>query len=427
MLQSFSVGNFLSFRNIQTLNMVPDGIKDATQNLHIPYLYNHEERLLKSVAIYGHNSYGKSNLIKAFQYFQNLVFTSFSTGQQTNKIEMHPFLLETSMLNKPTFFEIVFLIRETKYRYRIAFNSTDVIEEKLYYAESKVRENYLFERTGQDFLISKIWNRESENRIQSATIFTKPHILFLSVLLSQEKIPRTESISGWLLSNLVIPDDYLKELVKAHAIYSDLSYKSLILKFIGKADLGFTTIFDKLKNLSNSNPRLEKGLLNMWYDKEIKNFELYTGHDVYTGDKNVGNIEFELQKNESAGSIKYFIIVCLLSYAIKNSQLIWVDELDARFDSSLLRMLVESFHDQEINPINSQMIFTTHNTILLDKKLRRDQMLIVEKDKFGESTLKRMHSSKRPIRVGKSLEKEYRKGKIGGVSPKLIDRTLFDD
>lgn len=76
--------------------------------------------------------------------------------------------------------------------------------------------------------------------------------------------------------------------------------------------------------------------------------------------------------------------------------------------------------------MNSQMIFTTHNTVLLDKKLRRDQMFFVEKNEQGESSLERMHSSKKPIRVGKSLEKEYRKGTIGGVSKKLINPSLFD-
>ena len=84
MLQSFSLGNFLSFKDVQTLDMVPEGLKEQKENLHIPYLYNHEERLLKSVALYGHNSHGKSNFIKGFQFFQNLLFRSFSEGQLKN-------------------------------------------------------------------------------------------------------------------------------------------------------------------------------------------------------------------------------------------------------------------------------------------------------------------------------------------------------
>jgi AAA15 family ATPase/GTPase len=202
------------------------------------------------------------------------------------------------------------------------------------------------------------------------------------------------------------------------------------LKFIDNADIGFKTIFDKIEGLAKSNSHIEKGLINMWFSKEMQNFDLYTKHTVFDESKKaVDSIEFELQKNESAGSIKYFIIVCLLSYAIKNSQLIWIDELDARLHSSLLEMLIMSFHNPSINPINSQLIFTTHNTVLLDKKLRRDQMVVIEKNEWDESILKKAHTASKPIRVGKSMEKEYRKGKLGGVSKKLSDNaghTLFD-
>jgi AAA15 family ATPase/GTPase len=427
MLVNFSLGNFLSFKDVQILNLVPESLKDLEENLHTPFFYDHNTKLLKSIAIYGHNSHGKSNLLKGFQFFQHFVFNSFALGQSNNRIETKPFLLNPSTEEKPSFFEITFLLKETKYRYHFTFSATEIIEEKLYYSEAKVRENYLFERTGQDFKISKSWNKDADHNINKAIYFTKPHILFLSVLFTQENIPRVQSISSWLSANLVIPDDYLKELVKARAIYSDPMYKDLILKFIKNADLGFKTIFDRVESLSKNKLDLQKGLLNIWFEKEIKNFELYASHDLFDDNKkNIGIIEFELLKSESAGSLKYFIFICLISYAIKNSQLSWVDELDARFHSSLLEMLVQSFHNPKINPINSQMIFTTHNTVLLDKKLRRDQMVIVEKNKFGESTIQRMHSSKKPIRIGKSIEREYRRGNLGGASKNFEGPTLFD-
>lgn len=427
MLQSFSLGNFLSFKDVQTLSMIPEGLKEQKENLHIPYLYNHEERLLKSVALYGHNSHGKSNFIKGFQFFQNLLSRSFSDGQLKNTIETDPFIMNDSMLTKPSYFEICFIIRETKYRYTVTLNNKEIIKEELHYAEFKIRENYLFKREGQEILISKNWNKENDNKVQQVIFFTKPHILFLSALLSQEKISRIIDVSNWLNSTMIIPDDYMRELTKARSIYSNPEYKNLIQKFIKKADIGFTTIFDKVENFSKVRPHIEKGLINMWYEKEMRDFELYTNHDVFNDEKEwVRNIELELLKSESAGSVKYFIIVSLLAYAIKNSQLVLVDELDAKFHSILLEMLVESFHSPNINPMNSQMIFTTHNTILLDKKLRRDQMVIIEKNEWGESHIERMHTSKRPIRVGKSIEKEYRQGKMGGTSKNLNSPELFD-
>lgn len=430
MLINFSVSNYLSFKTRQTLNLIPDPLKELVENIHIPYLYSQDEKVLKSIAIYGHNSHGKSNFLKAFEYVRELVFNSFLIGQSKTKIDITPFRLNSESFKEPSFFEITFLIKETKYRYQIILNAEGILAEGLYYAEAKVRENYLFQRVEQDFRLSKNWNKENENRIDAATAFAKPHILLLSVLLSQENITRISDISKWLAGNLIIQDEYKQEFNKARAVYSNLEYRSLILKFIEKADLGFTTIFDKIENSQQGSLKLEKGVLNMWYDKEIKNFELYTNHNVYNENhKHIDTVEFELQKNESAGSIKYFIVVCLLAYAIKNSQTIWIDELDARFHSDLLDILVKSFHDPKINSANSQMIFTTHNTILMDRKLRRDQMVAITKNEWGESELERIHTSQRPIKTGKSVEKEYRKGNLKGVSKKIkkdLGPTLFD-
>lgn len=430
MLVSFSIGNYLSFKDIQTIDLNADSLKEFQTNLHIPYFYNKDERLLKSLAIYGHNSHGKSNIIKAFQFLHHLIFTSFSNGQLTNSIELDGFRLNTSMKGKPSFFELVFLIRDTKYKYRLLATSSNIIQEELYYSQAKIRDNYLFERRDREIKYSKQWNKENNNRIEGLAQFAKPHILFLSVLLSQENITSITDIGKWLGNNIVVPDIYINELKKAQSIYSNPDYTNLILKFISAADLGFTSIFDKLDRLNKSKPSLDKGLLNIAFDREIRDFELYTNHTVYNKDHEmVDKIEFELLKNESAGSIKYFIIVCLLAYAIKNSQLIWIDELDARFHSLLLEMLITSFHNPDINPINSQLVFTTHNTHLLDKKLRRDQVIVVEKNEWGESTIKKAHTIENPVRIGKSLEKEYRKGKIGGVSKKIQDNlgpTLFD-
>src|ERR1700734_3227583 len=112
MLRNFSVGNFLSFKDIQSLSLVADSLKELEENLHIPYFYNIEERILKSVAIYGHNSHGKTNFIKSFQFLHNFIFTSFSAGQIKNDIAIEPFRLNSSMKDKPSFFELIFLVKE---------------------------------------------------------------------------------------------------------------------------------------------------------------------------------------------------------------------------------------------------------------------------------------------------------------------------
>jgi len=430
MLLKFSVGNYLSFKDIQTISLEADSLKELPGNLHIPYHYSQDERVLKSVAVYGHNSHGKSNLVKAFQFFRNLIFNSFMEGQARSSIRLERFRLNTEMTDKPTFFEIQFLIRETKYTYRLLLTSDEILEEGLYYSQAKIRDNYLFERKEKGIKVSRQWSKENNNNIESLAIFARPHILFISVLLSQLQVTCISDIGRWLRNNTIVPDFYIQELSQARTIYSDPNYRSLILKFIDAGDLGFTTIFDKLDKIQKARS-LEMGLLQIAYEKEIKDFQLYTNHNVFDkAHKCVDKTEFELIKDESAGSIKYFIIVCLLARAIKNSQLIWIDELDARFHGLLFEMLVTTFHNPDINPINAQLIFTTHSTNVLDKKMRRDQIVMVDKNEWGESSIFRAHRTDKPIRIDKSIEKEYKKGNLGGISKKIkkdLGPTLFDN
>src|SRR5438477_771001 len=117
MLISFTVENYLSFAERQTLDFEPEALKEHQDYLHVPYLYNISNRLLKSIAIYGHNSHGKSNLIKSYQFFRHTIFTSFTFGKTEGFIDVDYFKLNTSNKKRPSFFGIVFLIRETKYRY----------------------------------------------------------------------------------------------------------------------------------------------------------------------------------------------------------------------------------------------------------------------------------------------------------------------
>lgn len=430
MIVSFTVANFLSFKEKQVLSFIPEALKELKGHLHVPYLYDPQYTLLKSMAIYGHNSHGKSNFLKAYKFFQTLIFNSFTLSKTSFGIEVTPFQLSTTTLSSPSTFEITFLIRDTKYRYGFEVSSEKIISEWLFYTQSKIRENQLFIRNEQDFQISKNWNKEATGRIDSQSVpFAKPSVLLLSVLLSQDEIPRISSISSWLKNNVIIVNANDNQLLSiATKIYSDQVYKSLILKFIEKADLGFNTIFDKIDNAAQKSGKYDEGFLTLWYSDEIKRFELYTKHSIFDHEyKLKDEIEFELTKNESDGSIRFFIISCLLAYAIKNSQIIFVDELDSKLHPLLFEMLIKVYHDQKVNIAGSQMVFTTHSTVLLNKKLRRDQIALVEKNRFGESSLRRLHSKETPVRIDTSIEKEYRKGELGGVSEKLKNKNVNPD
>lgn len=435
MLQAFSVTNYLSFRDKQTLDLIPEALKEQHEHLHIPYLYDLEARILKSVGLFGHNSHGKTNFIKAYTFFQDFVFSSFSFGKSEDSIQIENFKLNEASTNQPSEFEIVFFIRKTKYRYGFSLTSEKILSEWLYYSETKLRENYLFHREEQEIKISRTWNKETNNKIDHAFGFTKKHQLLISVLLFQDSINRIDEIGKWFKSNIIITDLTLEDHFKKALLFlSQPKYRHTINRFIEKADLGFTTIEEKIDSLVRNKLLQEKHFLNLLFAYEIKNFEIYTQHDIYNKERTkiVETIKFELLKSESAGTIRYLTIAAYLSYAIKEGLLIIIDELDARFHPLLFQLIVKIFNDAHINTLGSQMIFTTHGTILLTNKiLRRDQLVAVDKDDFGESSISKMHNSKKPIRLDTAIDKEFLKGTLGGSSEKLKtdnlnSNTLFD-
>lgn len=432
MVLKFTFSNIFSFKEKQVISFVPEPLKEFGEHLVTPKNYGESEKLLRSLAIFGHNSHGKSNLLKAIEFFTS--FIEFSFKKDTYLKELIPFVLNTTTVEEPSSFEIIIIIESVKYRYGFEANSERIISEWLYYAPFATKESNLFFRTEQEFRISRLWNKEYDSKIETQALpFAVPHVLLFSVLAAQLN-ERILKVSKAINSIIIIRDINNSELLSRSAsIFSNETYALKIQSFINEADLGFKTIFDKIeKGLSSSNRFDENFLKNIFFERSVLKFELYTYHRIYDDQyKEKEVIEFDFLKNESEGTIKFFIIVSVIVYAIKNNLLLVIDELDSKFHSDLLELIIRKFHSTQINDTESQLIFTTHNTVLLDKKLRRDQVLFVEKNEFGESTIRPMHTKNTPVRIDASVEKDYRKGKLGGVSKKMRkadpnQKSLFD-
>ena len=198
-------------------------------------------------------------------------------------------------------------------------------------------------------------------------------------------------VLSYLIITEITNDNKIK---RAVLIFSQPAYRTIINKFIEKADLGFKTLIVKIDSYLNKKLFLDRDILDIWYDRELKDFELYTLHDVYDQYfKKEGTMLFEMLKSESNGLINFFIIASLLSYAIKKGQLVFIDEIDSQVHSFLLLFLVTTCNYAKINTLGSQLIFTSHNTVLLNMKvLGRNQVIFVEKNEYGETSIRRMHS-----------------------------------
>jgi len=149
--------------------------------------------------------------------------------------------------------------------------------------------------------------------------------------------------------------------------------------------------------------------------KEAKIVSVGTYHQVF--DEN-GNLEFteefNLNHHESEGTQKLFALAGRLIMALKESQVLMIDEFDARLHPLISLGIMELFNSKDNNPNNAQLIFITHDTHLLNhKKNRRDQIWFTEKNRYGATDLYSLAEYK--VRNDAGFESDYIKGRYGAI------------
>ena len=132
-------------------------------------------------------------------------------------------------------------------------------------------------------------------------------------------------------------------------------------------------------------------------------------------------------EEESLGTKAIFSFIPVIKDVLDNGKIILIDEFDKSLHPFIVKYLVEIFNDKEINKNNSQLIFNTHDTNLLDLNLfRRDQIWFTEKNpETGESDLYPLDDFK--VRKDENIEKGYLLGRYGGVPFLTNDFSNFND
>jgi uncharacterized protein len=414
MLIEFSVANYRSFKDKVTFSMVAANIvaKDKHLDEANVFAVNDELKLLKSAAIYGANASGKSNLGRALSFMKWFMVNSSKETQSTEKIGIERFRLSTQTEDKPSFFEIVFLIKKTKYRYGFEVNRDRVVSEWLFYVP-KQRETKLFERDNHDFSISKTYKADG---IQEKT---RHNALFLSVS-AQFNVKIAEQILAWLTNKLKIisglrDDKHLIDTMQ-QCLAEDKN-KEEILRLIRKLDLGIDDVEVQEREITSD-------MLPDEFPDELKEYLIKSGgsatsirtlHRKFDGQGHHISMElFNLNEQESEGTKKVFALGGPLFETLSNGKVLVIDEFDARLHPLISRAIVDLFNSNETNPNNAQFIFMTHDTNLLSNKIfRRDQIWFTEKNRQGATDLYSL--AEYNIRNDASFESDYIKGRYGAI------------
>ncbi len=406
MLIQFTVGNFLSFKEPVTLSMVAATSKKELQE-HNLIRVNKKLTLVKSAVIYGANASGKSNLISALGFMSRFVSFSLTSMQPDEKIKVHSFRLDTDMEKEPSLFEVVFFQDGIRYRYGFQVDKDSVRSEWLFYVPA-IKEIKLFIRKGNNYEISP--NFKEGNDLKEKT---RKNALFLTVAAQFNGTISTNILKWFENFNVIsgLNDRSYIGYTKTKA--RDTNFKKKIVNFLKNADLN-------IEDIVVEKPKDEKEVLDEKLT-ERRRFQakpyprILTIHKKYGKDGKFTNYEsFDLDREESEGTKKFFGISGPIINTIENGRVLVIDELDARLHPKLTKALLSLFNSRTRNTNNAQLIFVTHDTKLLNIDLfRRDQIWFTVKNKYGATDLYSLIEYS--VRKDASFEKDYLLGKYGAV------------
>lgn len=415
MLIQFSVENYRSIKEEQTLSMIKNSANELPYNYFDPAAPN-VPNLLHSAVIYGANASGKTSLIRSLLCMSQIVENSFSK-KINEDIQVEPFLLDNSTIDEPTTFVANFIvelgteenINPARVEYGFSLTKKQIIEEWLSVYPNG-REQKWFHRFYDNDLGVYIWEKESSHFKGSKEIWkknTRHDQLFLStaVQLNSEQLT---PIFEWFLFQVRIFDHDRIDNTFTKRVCLDPKIKKLIVSLLKQADIDVEDIEikDSSSNFDSKNVDINKNKKNNYINSE--SLEAYFIHH----DKN-GNLVKINVDDESDGTQKIFEYAAPIFDVLFNGYTFVVDELNKSLHSDLVRFLVKIFNS-ETNVNNAQLIFTTHETSVLRRDLlRRDQIWFCEKNKENSTYLYPLTNFK-PHKDREDIEESYLAGRYGG-------------
>ena len=399
MLIDFTIKNFLSYKDETRLVLTRINSYEELDKFNVIDI-NRSFELLKSVAIYGSNGGGKTNLISAMEFMKDVIHNSFiESMKKDNERGRHDifFKLNNSTINRPSLFEVTFSKNDIIYRYGFEILKNQIVSEWLY---KKVKtEVLLFERDADKFNINQNGFSEGDKYYKEV----KNDVLFLSHLGQYKDTPVSSEVIKWFFDLNVISglDDENHKHATKELLRESVNFRkwlSLATKFL---DISSIELTDK--------------------DKLVTFHNIYDENDII-----VDSIPFDLELDESDGTRKLIYLLGAIFDSVRYGKVLFVDELSAKLHPNLTIKLISFFH--EFNKNKAQLIFTAHDPTILDKEiLRRDQVWFVDRNRNGVSELYPMSDFKSSgVRKTSDFRKKYLNSDFGAAESIYITDDLIE-
>ncbi len=437
MLVRFVVSNYLSFGEETEFNMLTGSVRRKKEHI---YQFGDIE-LLKTAAIYGPNGAGKSNLIRAILLLREII------KNENNLASYHidSFRMEESLKKSPTHLEIEFTKEGRMFNYGISVFKGQFLEEWLYETGNQ-KEKLIFERkknkSQTKIKISNTFLNNSEDQLriklyeEELLADNKP----LLVMLANAKrvYPEIKLTFDWFDEDLEIIGIGSKIFALPLQFYLSTPFNRFVndifrtfntgIKKIALKTIGLDAYFgvDNIEQAAEIRNQLDiknislEDAFKIIYEPDSNHIafavkeegrivvkRLVSVHESIDGQE----IEFEIGE-ESDGTQRLLDFLPAFFAAFSENKTLLIDEIDQSIHPHLLKKLVAKFVND--NNTKGQLIFTTHDSNLLDQNIfRQDEIWFTEKKKTGETTMYPLSDFK--IRYDLDIEKGYLKGRFGAI------------
>jgi len=416
MFLRFTVGNYRSIKEKQTLSMVAGSGRDELGGVFDSGLK--DIQLVPVAAIYGANASGKTNILSALEFMVEAVMLSQREWKPEGIDDYEPFVLDVEYVARPSFFEIDFIFDEIRFTYGFELDAKKIVAEWLH-AYPKGRKQVWLNREGPEFYFGS--HLTGENR--SIQKLTRTNSLFLSAA-AQSGHEVLSKIYDFFVEKIVFEDPlYERAHFKASIKMLEQPYfGELIAQIMRTADLGITSarvVRPNETQIQLFDRELEKrGISAKARARRISELE----DVVFTHQGDGGNSADISYFDESEGTQTLFTLSSRLLMTQLNGGILCIDEFESSLHPEICKRIIDAFRDPKKNLFNAQLIFTTHNTRLLQKDtLRRDEVWFTEKSEGGATTLYPL-TDFHP-RKNENRELGYLQGRYGAVP--LIDQNDF--
>ena len=412
MVIEIRLSNFFSIMDEVVLDMRAANIQTKKSKVLEENTFSYQKsKLLKTVAIYGANASGKSSIVKAIRACIGMIINSHNHNENT-VFQFAPFKFGGT--DKLSSFFIRFNVDDVEYEYSFKMTQTKIEKEELFYypngRRSKVfsRDESLGpdKRNVYDF-------RDAIARPMDVVANTSRKTLFVS-RASQMGRDVAQKVFRYFYENFILDFYNYNPILLGRLLEEN---KSQLLNVLHIADSDIVNVSSKheLKPYTTAifDPLNNNTILSM---DDIQKTQLI----ITTYHKNNPTVPFDFNTEESDGTQRLFFMMLTILDIVKNNKILLVDEIEKSLHTRLVEYIISLFHRSE----HAQLIYTTHNTYLLDNdKVRKDQVYFTNKRTDGSTDLYSLYDYK-DFRDTMNLEKAYLQGRFDAI-PYINDSIVF--